>query len=139
MQFKFTTGLLFAFLPSILALPEPIAKAAADAVRPSERDALVAASSFEGAEAPVSGRDEPGSLISRACAYDGCVSQVGASAGKYCGFCKQVLVRYTPTSIYQYEIQLSSSAQSLVQTQFSLIRSYPFVLLYLEQNAYTEL
>lgn len=50
----------------------------------------------------VSPRDEPSSLVARACDYSvGCTSEVGASAGKYCGFCKQVHGNWNGNYIYQ--------------------------------------
>ena len=87
---------LLALLSSALALPEPEAKA--------EDMAAIKATPFDGELSP---RDEPGSLVARACNYDGCVSQSGASAGKYCGFCTQVRVKYNVNDIYQYETCLS--------------------------------
>lgn len=60
--------------------------------------------------APVSKPDaEPGSLMARACSYTtGCVSMSSSSslwtgAGKYCGFCDQVLGNWVGGDIYQYE------------------------------------
>jgi len=86
MQFKLSTSLLLSLIPTILALPEQSGKKVA----------------------PISGRDEaPGSPMARACTYGDCVSQKGASAGKYCGFCIQV--QPAPgqtiyvTDIFQYE------------------------------------
>jgi len=85
MQFKLTTSLLLTLLPLLFALPEPPTKIAI--------------------EAPISDRDEPGSLVARACtnpATKYCTSLSGASDGKYCGFCHQVQGYYIATDIYQY-------------------------------------
>ncbi|PVH71465.1 hypothetical protein DL98DRAFT_435133 [Cadophora sp. DSE1049] len=47
----------------------------------------------------------PEALFKRACSYNNnCFSATGISAGKYCGFCKQVLGSYAgnhPTYIFQ--------------------------------------
>ncbi|KAF7901104.1 hypothetical protein EAF00_003325 [Botryotinia globosa] len=76
MQFKLTSLLLL--LPLSLALPEPIAEPVTEA-------------GFKEGSA-ITARDGPDTLIARACSYTtGCTSQSGASAGKYCGFCTQLL------------------------------------------------
>jgi hypothetical protein len=91
MQFKL---LILTLLPSTLALPEPAANLAAmEAIK---------AQPYEG-PGEVSARHEPGSLVARACTHDGCTSQSGASAGKYCGFCTQVRTKWNVNDIYQYE------------------------------------
>ena len=52
--------------------------------------------------APVSEPFEPNSLQARSCSSTtGCVSEAGASAGKYCGFCTQVRGTYDVDDIYQ--------------------------------------
>ncbi|APA05692.1 hypothetical protein sscle_01g004620 [Sclerotinia sclerotiorum 1980 UF-70] len=87
MQFQLTALLLL--LPLSLALPEPVAEP-------------VAVSGFKEVEAEITPRDGAGTLVARACSYTtGCVSQSGASAGKYCGFCKQVRGTYRVGDIYQ--------------------------------------
>lgn len=86
MQFKLTTLLLL--LPLALALPEPIAEAVAG---------------YKEVDAPeLTPRDGADTLIARACSYDtACVSEKGASAGQYCGFCKEVRGTYDITHKYQ--------------------------------------
>ncbi|KAH7371756.1 hypothetical protein BKA64DRAFT_689423 [Cadophora sp. MPI-SDFR-AT-0126] len=78
---------LVALLPLAYSLPaaEPAPEAAPEA-------------------APVSDAS-PEALFKRACSYNNdCFSATGISAGKYCGFCKQVLGSYAydhPTYIFQ--------------------------------------
>lgn len=87
MQFKLTA--LLTLLPLSLALPEPIAEP-------------VAVSGYKEVEVGLTLRDGPDTLVARACSYNtGCVSQSGASAGKYCGFCTQVRGTYHVGDIYQ--------------------------------------
>ncbi|KAA8574614.1 hypothetical protein MFRU_030g00060 [Monilinia fructicola] len=87
MQLKLTP--FIALLSLSLALPEPIPEPVTDA-------------GFKEVEGGITPRDGPDTLVARACSYTtGCVSQSGASAGKYCGFCTQVRGTYHVGDIYQ--------------------------------------
>lgn len=51
---------------------------------------------------PEPGLEASSTLNGRSCTYNGCTSEVGAKAGTYCGFCKQVGTVFNVDDIYQY-------------------------------------
>lgn len=60
-------------------------------------------------------------LFARDCDYNGCTSATysGIKAGKYCGFCKQVLgPKYDPENIYQYVARPTSLVSSEISFEF---------------------
>lgn len=74
--------------------------------------------------------DDSGSgnvLFARDCDYNGCTSATysGIKAGKYCGFCKQVLgPKYDPENIYQYVARANSPVSSEVPFNLLFFRCF---------------